>query len=153
MRVLDAFELVRARTTEHHAEGEGAGLTIVMEQLGIDPDDMEAAMPSVFYEHAVINMPVPAQLVAAFTAGAVYTRANHSSATVESPETRETMVGRIEGALGKLERAAQQEGLSGLSALSRHDVAAAVLAAALGGPAAGPPADGGAGSSSPEDRR
>ena len=133
MRVLDAFEMVRARTTEHHAEGQGAGLTLVMEQLGIDPDDMEAAMPSVFYEHAVINMPVPAQLVAAFTAGAVYARANHSSLSDPAPQIdRAAIVKALEEVPDGTEWT--HEGMVDL-----------ILDLAFGGPAADPPTDDGAG--------
>lgn len=132
MNVLEAFELVRVRTTEHVAGGEGGGLTVVLEQCGIDPDDMEAAMPSVFYEHTIINMPVPSQLVAAFAAGAVYTRANHSSLPDAPPE---------------VDRAAIVEALEEVPAGTEWTHAGMVdlvLDLAFGGPAAGPPTDDGA---------
>jgi hypothetical protein len=139
VNVIDAFNSVQARVLEHTHEGQGAGLTLVLEQLGVDPDDMEAAIPSVLYEHDINRIPVSAGLVAAFAAGASYTRANHSS--VESvPLTSAGIVaaGDAVNAYGN-DRDWQK---------MRPDEIVSIVVSALRGPVADPPTDDGAGASS-----
>lgn len=134
---LEAFELVQMRTQEHFTGEGGSGIGVVMAELGMDEEQVFAALEPVIYAQLTVNMPLPSQLLGAFVAGALWrSRVGQVTVTDEMVDRAEAP---IETALNALSYGAFRVALD--------QVVREALEAALT-PAAGPPTDDGVGGSS-----
>lgn len=132
---LEAFELVQMQTQEHGGSEGGAGIRYTMAELGIDEEQLHAALPHVHYAQTMVNMPVPSQILGAFVAGALWrarAAATPAALRFDGPISDEMVDATVEVLRVLLHERGSDE-LSALRSEARH-----LLEVALN-PAADPP--------------